>query len=88
MGADGADTALSDPVLFGHDLTPGLVALHPLRSGAGSEQARMRVYQRQARHGVPAPEDVAHYPFLFLADFQALTRIRHRFGILTGFCFI
>ena len=87
MVAAGLDTSLSDPVLFGHDLTPGLVALHPLRTGAASEQARMRVYQRQTPHGVPAAKDVAYYPFLFLADFEALRgfpRRRFRCQTLAG----
>ena len=68
----GQDRALSDDVLFGHDPTPRLVALHPLRYGNGSEQARMRVYRRRDPAGVPSTEDVAYYPFLFLTDFQAL----------------
>ena len=80
----GQDTNLSDDVLFGHDPTPGLVALHPLRSGNGSEQARMRVYRRQELSGVPATEDVAYYPFLFLTDFQALRGFpRQRFRCQT-----
>ena len=78
------DTTPSDDVLFGHDLTPGLVALHPLRYGNGNEQARMRVYRRKGRTGVPAAEDVAYYPFLFLTDFQALRGFpRQRFRCQT-----
>ena len=40
------NSTISDAVLFGHDPTPRLVALHPLRQGNGSDQCRMRVYQR------------------------------------------
>ena len=84
MESAGKDRTLSDDVLFGHDLTPGLVALHPLRHGNGSEQARMRVYRRHEPAGVPATEDVAYYPFLFLMDFQALRGFpRQRFRCQT-----
>ena len=80
----GQDSALYDPLLFGHDLTPGLVALHPLAGGFRGEQARMRVYRRQDRDAVPAAEDVAYYPFMFLADFKALAGFpRQRFRCRT-----
>ena len=80
----GQDKAQSDAVLSGNDLTPGLVALHPLGRGNGSEQARMRVYRRQEPAGVLAIEDVAYYPFLFLTDFRALRGFpRQRFRCQT-----
>ena len=61
-----------DPVLFGHDPTPHLVALHPLRQGNGGDPSRMRVYQRSAPDGALTADDVPYYPFLFLTDLQAL----------------
>ena len=87
MVPSGQDAALSDAVLFGHDLTTRLVALHPLRNGAAGEQARMRIYQRQARACSLSAEDVPFYPFLFLADFKALRgfpRQRFRCQTLAG----
>ena len=84
MVPSGQDAALSDAVLFGHDLTTRLVALHPLRNGTPREQARMRVYRRQERAGSLSTEDVAFYPFLFLADFKALRGFpRQRFRCQT-----
>ena len=81
------NSTTSDPVLFGHDPTPRLVALHPLRQGNGAEQARMRVYQRRAPDGGLSAEDVPYYPFLFLTDLQALRgfpRQRYRCQTLQG----
>ena len=86
MVSSAKDTALSDSVLFGHDLTPGLVALHPLRNGSGSEPARMRVYRREEQAGRLVIEDVAYYPFLFLTDIKALGGFpRRRFRCQTLF---
>ena len=81
------NSTISDAVLFGHDPTPRLVALHPLRQGNGSEQARMRLYQRCEPDGGLAVEDVPYYPFLFLTDLQALRgfpRQRYRCQTLQG----
>lgn len=78
------EPALSDDVLFGHDPTPGVVALHPLARGGVDDQARMRVYQRRQPDGVLWAEDVPYYPFLFLTDFQALRGFpRQRFRCQT-----
>ena len=87
MPLSGRNSTISDPVLFGHDPTPRLVALHPLRQGNGGEQARMRVYQRRERDGGLSAEDVPYYPFLFLTDLQALRgfpRQRYRRQTLQG----
>ncbi|GIX47819.1 MAG: DNA polymerase [Candidatus Tectimicrobiota bacterium] len=59
-----------DPVLYGHDPAPRLVALHPLRQEA--EQAAMRLYWRDAPGGGLRTEDVPFYPFFFLADLRLL----------------
>lgn len=78
------NSTISDVVLFGHDPTPRLVALHPLRQGNGGDQALMRVYQRSERNRSLAVEDVPYYPFLFLSDFQALRGFpRQRFRCQT-----
>ena len=75
---------ISDAVLFGHDPTPRLVALHPLRQGNGGEPSRMRVYQRGAPGGALTADDVPYYPFLFLADLQSLRGFpRQRFRCQT-----
>lgn len=81
------NSTISDAVLFGHDPTPRLVALHPLRQENGSEQARMRVYQRREPDGGLTVEDVPYYPFLFLTDLQGLRgfpRQRYRCQTLQG----
>ena len=80
----GPNPTVSDAVLFGHDPTPRLVALHPLRRGNGSDPSRMRVYQRSAPDGALTTADVPYYPFLFLADLQALRGFpRQRFRCQT-----
>jgi DNA polymerase I len=63
---------IHDPVVSGHDITPHLVALHPLPQRDSPEHAMMRLYRR-----VPAPaslstEDVPFYPFFFLSDIRLL----------------
>jgi DNA polymerase elongation subunit (family B) len=78
------NSTATDAVLFGHDPTPRLVALHPLRQGNGADQALMRVYQRGEPDGGLAVADVPYYPFLFLTDLQALRGFpRQRFRCQT-----
>ena len=80
----GPNSTISDAVLFGHDPAPRLVALHPLRQGNGSDQSRMRVYQRSVSDGALTADDVPYYPFLFLTDLQALRGFpRQRFRCQT-----
>ena len=78
------NSTISDAVLFGHDPTPRLVALHPLRQGNGCDQSCMRVYQRSAPDGALTAQDVPYYPFLFLTDLRALRGFpRQRFRCQT-----
>ncbi len=80
----GQNSTLSDTMLFGHDPTPRLLALHVLRQRNGTDQARMRVYQRSERNGALTVEDVPYYPFLFLIDLQSLRGFpRQRFRCQT-----
>lgn len=63
-------TTDDDAALFGHDLTPHLVAVHPVAAQAPAAPAQMRVYQRQGT-GLTVT-DVPWYPFFFLTDMRFL----------------
>ncbi len=59
-------TAHADAALFGHDVTPHLVALYPIPPDASNDaQAYMRVYRRQPDTGHLHAENVPFYPFFF-----------------------
>ena len=61
-----------DAILFGHDTTPGLVAVHPVPPAAEARQAMMRVYQRDTAHSGVHTAEVPFYPFFFLTDIRLL----------------
>ena len=65
-------TSTDDTILFGHDTTPGLVAVHPVPQAAEARQAMMRVYQRDATGSSLHTEDAPFYPFFFLTDIRLL----------------
>ncbi len=77
--------ALSDAdLLYGHDRTERIVALHPVESDGAGE--RMRVYRRAPDDLVTA-EDVPFHPFFFLSDLALLKgfpRGRYRYQTLGG----
>lgn len=76
-----------DTVLYGHDATPRLVAVHPVVPAAETEQALMRVYRRDVSYTTLTTEDVPFYPFFFLADLSLLRgfpRARFRCKTLAG----
>ena len=64
-----------DTILYGHDPTPHLVALHPLQQPPEAEQALMRLYQRSEDGTALHTEDVPFYPFFFLADIRLLRHV-------------
>jgi DNA polymerase I len=65
-------SAAYDAILFGHDPTPRIVALHLLGQGTNAAQATMRLYRRQETHASLVVEDVPFYPFFFLSDIRLL----------------
>jgi DNA polymerase elongation subunit (family B) len=68
----------SDAVLYGHDATPRIVAVHPLEQDASAAQAMMRVYRRE--EGGLECDEAPFYPFFFLSDLQLLRHFpRQRF---------
>ncbi len=80
-------TPLADATLFGHDPTPGLVALHPIAPTTTPDQTMMRLYQRDPSTATLSTEDTPFYPFFFLADLSLLKgfpRQRFRCKTLTG----
>ena len=65
-------TTTDDAILFGHETTPRLVAVHPAPPEVDTRQAMMRVYQRDATPSSLHAEDVPFYPFFFLTDIRLL----------------
>ncbi|MDX1420105.1 MAG: 3'-5' exonuclease, partial [Rubricoccaceae bacterium] len=71
----------TDALLYGHDPTERIVALHPVEGGE-----RLRIYRRLDGDRVEA-EDVPFHPFFFLSDvglLQGFSRARFQFQRLDG----
>ena len=80
MDAPDRPASGDDALLYGHDPTEGIVALHPTASGA------MRVYTRTAGGAVEATDEPFH-PFFLLDDVDRLRgfpRQRFQFQELAG----
>lgn len=78
---------VDDTLLFGHDPTPGLVALHPVPHASDTAPATMRLYQRDLTTAALQTQDVPWYPFFFLTDMRLLhgfPRARWRYKPLHG----
>lgn len=72
--------APSDALLYGHDPTEGIVAVHRVSPSA------VRVYRREAEDRVVWTDEAVH-PFLFLSDIgwlDGFPRDRYRFQDLSG----
>ena len=77
---DARDPGAADALLYGHDETEGIVAVHRVHAGA------VRVYRRLSDTEVVESEEPVH-PFFFLSDIDLLAsfpRARFRYQELEG----
>lgn len=68
-----------EALVCGHDATPHIVAVHPVRQDAEATPALMHVYRRQQPHQPVSVQEEPYYPFFFLTEMRLLRGFpRHR----------